>query len=724
MRLGASWLVGLAVAVSLVLAACGDDSGTPTDGPVLTEAGPETAPDAGVDLAADMLPPDGPVADGPVPDGPVPDGPVPDGPVGDGPVGDGPVGEGPVGDGPLADGPVGEGPVGDGPLPDAMQPDGPPPVPEVLYSKNTAGNKYTLYTVALDGTGDQAVSGVPADFEICNLEVAAIVGPQDVRRDLPVQSSWGGRAYLQLPDGLGRLYRIFDGTNYHLMQIKPDNTITLLTDKVDVGCATYLPIALSKDGKLAAVVLDNSTKLALVRTDGTTWSGTTPASAVLDVTPASWTMTSVRYTSLTMGAQTLLFTARDATNADFLYQVPLDGSAPAAQVTLPNVDGAAVTYINEEMAVSADGLTFAFVAGQNYSNEEVMVYQDGTTPVAKIISGGVNDYLHAGEWFMSDMDPRLAVSPTGAYVVYTTNILAGGSAECWIASTSSAAKIEISSTTNFQVMGTNKVDTFGGFYWVDDNNLLLWAGVDKTHAGLFHYVLNATSPLTHLMGATNATTAPPWEAGTLAADGAWVSPNGKFLYFVAGPSISASDITGNIVAVDLSTYAKVDITTGLDIDGHTDLIEEMEGLVGSNYVWFVAAQANATPSIEDVYVFDQNAGTAASVKQLTTHSGSADTSVYNLTVSPDGTYASYSVGASGTEILYAVPTSGASAAAAVNGSGSFVANAYAWTPDSLGVVYGGGSVLGTLDLLYTLLAGTTTTLNAAQSYLYVFNVAP
>jgi hypothetical protein len=40
------------------------------------------------------------------------------------------------------------------------------------------------------------------------------------------------------------------------------------------------------------------------------------------------------------------------------------------------------------------------------------------------------------------------------------------------------------------------------------------------------------------------------------------------------------------------------------------------------------------------------------------------------------------------------------------------------------VVYGGGSVLGSLDLLYVPLGGSTSTVNAAQSYVYVFNVAP
>jgi len=176
--------------------------------------------------------------------------------------------------------------------------------------------------------------------------------------------------------------------------------------------------------------------------------------------------------------------------------------------------------------------------------------------------------------------------------------------------------------------------------------------------------------------------------------------------------------------MDLATFTKTDVTTGLDIDGHTALLTDMEGLEGSSHVWFVAAQAGAVPSVEDVYVFDQSAGTASSVKKLTSHSSTADLSVLNLTASPDGTRASFSVGTSGAEVLYAVPTAGGSAPVALNGSGSFLAGGYAWTPTSAGIVYGGGSVLGSLDLLYVLLGGSTSTVSAAQSYVYVFNVAP
>ena len=43
--------------------------------------------------------------------------------------------------------------------------------------------------------------------------------------------------------------------------------------------------------------------------------------------------------------------------------------------------------------------------------------------------------------------------------------------------------------------------------------------------------------------------------------------------------------------------------------------------------------------------------------------------------------------------------------------------------DPKGEVYGGGAVLGTLDLLYTVVGGSTTTLNASQGYIYVFNVS-
>ena len=45
------------------------------------------------------------------------------------------------------------------------QPDLPTPPPQVLYSKSAAASKVTLYSVALDGSGNQQVAGLPADLE-------------------------------------------------------------------------------------------------------------------------------------------------------------------------------------------------------------------------------------------------------------------------------------------------------------------------------------------------------------------------------------------------------------------------------------------------------------------------------------------------------------------------------------------------------------------------------
>jgi hypothetical protein len=437
---------------------------------------------------------------------------------------------------------------------------------------------------------------------------------------------------------------------------------------------------------------------------------------VTDVTPTG-TLAQIYYVSLTMGTTELLFVAEDNSGNRSVYAAPLDGSAAAAQLTLPNVGGSAPIWTSTSMAVSGDGTTFAFTAGSSATSEDLIVYKSGVTTNNPLNVSALDDNLYApGSSFMDSMNPRVALSENGTYVVYgtTSSASAANRSTAWIIKTDGTGQIELN--TDFQ----NNVDQYGSYYWADDDNLLLWAGRSTTRVDLFHYVVSTTT-LTNLTNTGNNTAA-PWDGGELEVDGGWVSPNGSYIYYVAGGLPTAADM--NIIGVSLSTYTKTDITSGLTIDSEdNDTISvEIVGQQGSDHVWFVASVANATPLVEDVWVFNQS--TAGTAVNLTTHTAGTAIQVRNLAASPDGTYASYFTGTGGSEVLYAVLTAGTGTPAPLTATaGGYLEDAYLWTQDSTSIIYGEGTGAGTMDLMIVDVTAATPTpvsLYAAQSYLYVF----
>ncbi|MCK5798762.1 MAG: hypothetical protein KAI47_16330, partial [Deltaproteobacteria bacterium] len=129
-------------------------------------------------------------------------------------------------------------------------------------------------------------------------------------------------------------------------------------------------------------------------------------------------------------------------------------------------------------------------------------------------------------------------------------------------------------------------------------------------------------------------------------------------------------------------------------------------------------------AIQDLYRFSQDATSpATTLKNLTSHGGTTVLSIENLSISPDGQYASYTTttGDPAAVRLWAVGNTVSAAPIALNGAGTYVEPTYAWTGDSKAIVYGGGTTSASaLDLLLVKVpSATTTTLHAAQSYIFV-----
>jgi hypothetical protein len=605
-----------------------------------------------------------------------------------------------------------------GPQPDSIPAvDGPYIPPEkIIFSINTLSSNFNLSEVMTDGTGFKTLTGIPLDISFCPINLAGQEGSVDVRRDRPITTSWGSERAIQLPNDRGRLHLYQASGQIGLLHIKMDGTVSILLDQgVGTSCTQLTPyrIAVSPDGALAAVA-QSKNKIHLIRLDGTNWPSTT--SPVLDVTPASWAINLIYDQSLTLTTQYLFFVTSDSlsTSARTLYSAPLNGTAKAQKVVLPNVGGVPPDFLDNTIAISADRASIAVTAGSTASAEEVILIKEGPTFNMTILSGGTDSYASPGNAFMDDsfLYPQLAISPTHKQVAFAR---AGTPAKLYVVKENGTGKTELSIAANFSPL----VDKYGGFFWADDDNLLFWAGTTLAKLNLFRYKVS-TGALQNVTKSGAAVTA-PWGDGALSVNGGWLSPNGQHMYY----RVETGQITNPayVLEVNLSTFAATNISSGLWMAAATSsvsIMDSLEGHAGSPYVWFFARQQGVSPSTDNVYMFDQNAGTVP--QNLTNHQpGTVGFYLDNLAISPSGAYASYFSGGGASAKLWVVSNSGGAPTPLT--SGSYMAAAYAWTNSSSGIAYGAATGSSSqLELIFAPVTGgiSKTIYNTAKGYIYVF----
>ena len=613
-----------------------------------------------------------------------------------------------------------DGPVGtDGTTPSKAE--------KVVYSvrsASSASSTHTLYEVMTDGTGQKVYAGILPKIGLESLQVTGLgfrdAYPTDLTPSSTSRFYISNEYYLQLPGSQGRLAKYYESTNKvaGYAQVTPKGKVNLFgmgLSGASAGVSYY--VAISKDGKLGAFVQDQK-KVFLMKLDGTFWTGTT---AVKDVTPGGFTGYEFMDDSLNIIGGTLYFVANDGTSSSAttrsLWQVPTDASKVASKVTLPMVGGAAATTIYYIAASNADQTHTAWLIGSTTSKEDVMVLKEGGTPVN--VSKLADNLQSPSTSFQDTLNQKLALSPKGTYVAYgTTSGASANKSSVWVAKADgTGTPVMINSSTNFD--GT--VDNFGGHYWADEDNLLFMAGDTDVKVDLYHYKVS-TKALVNLTKTSTATAA-PWKGGKLESDAGWVSPNGKYIYYVIGEPALTTGKYSSLLKVDLTTFAATWIskTLFIDIENTTNAGHDMETAAGSDNVFFVASTPGGTVQLEDLYVFNQSTGSTASLTNLTKHTGTTAVSISGLKVSPDGKYASYITGASGKQTLYVVAAAGGSPVA-MNSTVGYIESAYTWRLDSSGVVYGLATASGKYDLYVTSKDGKTSKkLHAAQSYLYVMS---
>ena len=667
----------LCIIFALCLGACSDDD--------IKDA----AKDGG---KADTTKPDSAATDGPMADTTKPDVAATDGPRADTTKPDSLTADGPKADTTKPDSLTTDGPKADTTKPDAGKPDMalamdsspdttttkdsslPPDAavgPEkVAYA--TGGSNGIFSQVSLTGGGQQAVPGVTQVVSTVVLNVnhnANLTSyPMDLTLNRPHRRGDATESLIRLPNNLGRLARYKTNNYFGWVLIRPNGDIPIEVKGPRSGLNYSEFVALSNDGKLLAVVMD-TTKVKLVRLDNTYWPGT--SSFIRDVTPAGshiWADDE----SLTLLNNTLYFVTRDAytpVTATSLWSVPLTGNAKAAKVALPKVGGVAATSIYNRAVINSTRTHAAWVISTSATTEDVMVIKDGGAPVnASKVAADIMDPNTL--YFIDEQGHKIALTPDGGHVAFATTT--GGytpQISVMLAATNgTGAALKINAATDFHSV----VDSYGSFIFPDNDNLLFNAGVEPKKTGLFRYQIS-TKAMTWVT--KSGTAAKPWTGGPYEFDAGWVSPNGKYLYLLADQGGKTSDI----MAVDLTTFIKKDITTGLLINSETGSGSGFETLPGSSKVWFLA-QKNY---YEDLYVFDQN---TASVPVKLTATPATSTNLGGPHLSPDGKLVAYTHGHATTEQLMVMP-SGGGTAKALTSTGLYLGDIYTWTMDSSSIVY-------------------------------------
>jgi hypothetical protein len=601
----------------------------------------------------------------------------------------------------------------DGPAPDLMQldwgevSDAALSKATVLYTVTANTGSFGLRTVSTDGTGSAAlVPDWTGYVDLDPLKLAGAPPEPDVVGDAPHVTANHHQDFqgVRLPGGLGTLYYFHQkllGTS-GLLLVQPDGGLKVLLEVTGVYVDTLAsPIGLSPDGKVGAVVVGKS-QVLLFRTDGTTFSN---GQSWADVTGSGGQL-QLKPHSLTLAQGWLYCVGATAGGEDQLVRAPLDGSTTLTQVTLPASDGSTPVSVGDRLTASPDR-SFVLVAAGASSTARDLYKVASQSGAATNITGAVAHLEPRADCFGPAGCGLLAIAPAGNLVAYIANVQ--GNAEVFLTKTDgSKTTVQVTSDTRFQP----QVNVFSNLYFADDDNLLFMAGVSLYDLDLYHWD-NKTAKAANLTGST----ATPFNGlGSFYTKGAWISPNGNWLYWIeyryhAG---GFTDLRG----VDLTARTVVQITQNAAVVATSD---GMAACHKDGKLYF-SAEASPGQHNREVWVFDQNQGTPAT--KLTTMSVPlAQWYVYNLRVTSDCTKVAWTGG--GNYILQHLWIMNAGGSAkAITKVPLYYDRAVAFTPDTQTLVFGSGGSEGsaTLKAVPAVPNASPTTLDTTAGYVHIFAV--
>ena len=425
-----------------------------------------------------------------------------------------------------------------------------------------------------------------------------------------------------------------------------DLPFTRMTNGTSTSTCYETEIAISWDSSTMAVVFDPAStnptgttdKVLLFRIDGGTFMAN--GQSMIDVTPAG-ANASILEESLTFSDGKLHFV--DGTSTGVLYEVDIDPAGPATAVSIPPLGtGNIASLVDGEMYVHPGTRDIYFQAGASATEEDVFRIDNFTGLVTNISNFAVATEM---EEFGDDFDGSnglISVSDTGLTVAYCARI--SGSHELYIGSAFSAfTPIHVTEDVTYSIIFNSVVD----INMVNDDDCLFFFGTGTTAMDLFRYQVS-TGASANLTGTSGSVVAPFTGTPGMDPDG-YINLNGQMIFGRDGTlslGANAGASAGNLVAVDLATFAVTNIT-GDEFGGATTVNTNLSSPGGAeiclaantDQVWFVGATVGATD--HELWSFDASVPGAATM--ITSNLTGTGLDYDNLVIDAMGTTALVSV---------------------------------------------------------------------------------
>ncbi|HET6203011.1 MAG TPA: hypothetical protein VFI25_09450 [Planctomycetota bacterium] len=384
----------------------------------------------------------------------------------------------------------------------------------------------------------------PGGFAFLPIDLA---GRLDIHRFDPTRPrrilTDDGLSRILLPGGTSIFHYSRGGISFGFLAVGPDGLPRILLELpgTGIGGATdpFQPfLAASRDGTRAAA----ATTLA---SGGAVWllavSGTWLAGGALAVNVGAAAPLAVDPGSLAFAAGALFFTAGE----ESVFRASPDGSAPGAPLALPPSGGEEPVHVEPEFAVSDDGSTVAFLAGET-DDVDIYLVRPATGPAANLTQDD-GEYRGVGYAPGSAFGPTLALAPDGSSIAYLHEVM--GTDELFLRPTTGGAAVQITGDATFEPYIDNVVVITIGAP-APALQVEFAAGDSATLQGLDLYRADAAAGLNvvNLTGTSGVFTPPFEDTSTIAISDAFLLPDSSTR------AIVSSDASGfTMYLVDTAT---------------------------------------------------------------------------------------------------------------------------------------------------------------------------
>ncbi len=526
----------------------------------------------------------------------------------------------------------------------------PLPKKTITFAVGSSTSNMTMYSVQSDGTGLTKLSGWGTMYTSTSSYLYGRARQYYTFTHL--EPGYGNKfSYYPviLPHGKGQIRWFRDVTNNEVgaMHVKPNGSVTKLYD-VSGSSTSYFHyyFAVSSSGTYVAGSSSTYKRLVLMRTDGKTFSNGKPS--------VEWTLNpaySVYTNSIMVTDKAIYVKTRRTSGSPVRYDIwwaPISGAQAPQVVSLP-VGGGNPEYIYDYMAMADDGSRVALVAGVNSSSEDVISVEGATGKATKITTQTANYNYPSTSYGYATGGPQLAVSTKGTWVAYS-RYYTGNQHAMWVAKADgSGSAYEISDSVNFNAPSM----IFYSFKWIDDDTLIFTAyGASSNFVDIFRFRAS-TQDVLNVTGFTDKTKPYNLGVGTYHRPyGMWLSPNGKYLYYLAYKQAGSGYIR-DIRAINTSTWQVTDITTNAVVYPSSDAFATCHK--GSK-MFFSADPTITSYTQQQVFMYDMN--TASKAVQLTNLNPvySNYNYIYELTASADCKFINFRAGYSSYVNAYSVRT--------------------------------------------------------------------